>query len=196
MRTRARERRALDPETNRQKCREWRAQNVEQARARDRARYFANPERRKYHPPKDRDAARMRSRKWKHEHKALVNVDTIRRRATKRNLPSSFSVADWHRCLAYWNDRCAICGRPVGLWHTLAQEHWIPICDPRPDNPGTVVTNILPMCHARRDGDGGCNNSKWRRDPIVWLNEKLGPRKAKRKLAEIETYFAWVSAQE
>jgi hypothetical protein len=56
------------------------------------------------------------------------------------------------------------------------------------DNPGTVPTNILPLCHGVR----GCNNEKFNRNPAVWLVEKLGQEAAERKLAEIEAYFEYV----
>lgn len=92
----------------------------------------------------------------------------------------------------YFDGCCAICGRLPSFWHILAQEHWIPITDPRLDNPGTVVGNMLPMCHSRKDGENGCNNSKSNKDPIVWLVEKFGKRKARRILERIEAYFEWV----
>jgi hypothetical protein len=109
--------------------------------------------------------------------------------ARKLSLPMAFSAADWDDALDYWGYQCAICSRPRGLWHTLAQDHWIPLSDPR--CPGTVPTNILPLCH----GEGGCNNSKGNKDPIRWLEERLGKRRAAQKLLEIQTYFAWMEAR-
>lgn len=109
--------------------------------------------------------------------------------ARKRSLPIAFSSSDWDAALDYWGHQCAVCGRPRGLWHTLAQDHWIPLSDPR--CPGTVPTNILPLCH----GEGGCNNSKGNKDPVRWLEERLGRRRAAQKLAEIQAYFAWVAAR-
>lgn len=107
----------------------------------------------------------------------------------KRQLLNHFTAKDWDRCLTYWNYQCAICGRPRGLWHTLAQDHWIPLT--HPECPGTVPHNILPLCH----GEGGCNNSKGKKLPLVWLQEKLGKRRAAKKLAEIQAYFTWVESQ-
>jgi hypothetical protein len=135
--------------------------------------------------------------KRKNPEKARANARTgeLRRRALEANLPSQWSNFDWERCLNYWQHRCCVCGRPQGLWHVLAREHWIPLSDPRPDNPGTVPWNILPMCHTSQNGATdvpGCNNSKWKKDPVEWLVEKLGKRKAAQKLAEIEVYFEWV----
>jgi hypothetical protein len=107
----------------------------------------------------------------------------------KRELPHSFTGKDWDRALDYWGHKCAICERPRGLWHTLAQDHWIPLTNP--DCPGTDPTNILPLCH----GTDGCNNSKGKHNPETWLKKKLGKKKATQKLAEIHAYFEWTQDQ-
>ncbi len=106
--------------------------------------------------------------------------------ARKHSLPNTFTADDWQRALEYWEHKCAVCGRPRGLWHTLAKDHWLPLTSP--DCPGTVATNILPLCH----GEGGCNNSKSKKDPESWLIERLGKRRAARKRGEIQAYFDWV----
>lgn len=108
----------------------------------------------------------------------------------KQKLPKAFSARDWDSALQYWGYACAICERPRGLWHTLAQDHWIPLTDPH--CPGTVSVNILPLCH----GEDGCNNSKGKKQPEIWLEAKLGKRRANKKLKEIAAYFAWVSQQQ
>ncbi len=109
--------------------------------------------------------------------------------ARKRDLPNTFTSQDWHVALDYWNYRCAICERPRGLWHTLAADHWVPLTSP--NCPGTLPTNIVPLCH----GADGCNNSKGAKNPEVWLQKKLGKRRAGQKLAQIESYFDWVLDQ-
>ena len=101
----------------------------------------------------------------------------------KRSLPHSFTQQDWERALEYWGYRCAVCGRPRGLWHTLAADHWIPLT--HPDCPGTVPTNIIPLCH----GEGGCNNSKGKKMPDAWLEERLGQKQGFQKGVEIDAYF-------
>jgi len=107
----------------------------------------------------------------------------------KRELPYEFTQKDWQRAQDYWGYKCAICERPRGLWHTLAQDHWIPLTNP--DCPGTNPTNILPLCH----GTDGCNNSKGKNDPEKWLKKKLGKKRAVAKLHEIHDYFEWVQDQ-
>ncbi len=104
----------------------------------------------------------------------------------KRELPNTLTSKDWHQALDYWGHKCAVCGRPRGLWHTLSQDHWIPLTSAQ--CPGTDATNILPLCY----GTDGCNNSKGKQLPDVWLRKKLGKRRAERKMAEINAYFEWV----
>lgn len=120
---------------------------------------------------------------------------THHRRARKHNLEGKLTTAQWKRCLQYWDHRCAVCGRQAGLWHVLAQEHWIAIADPRPDNPGDAAWNVLPMCHSKKDGSGGCNNSKGKTDPLKWLYRWLPKKKADEVLKHIEAYFEWVKQQ-
>lgn len=121
-------------------------------------------------------------------------INQSKRLARKRNLPDTFTPLDWERCLGYWHGCCAVCGRPAGLWHTIAADHWIPLSSP--DCPGTVPTNIVPLCHAKKDGEGSCNVSKRDRDPAQWLVEYLEAKKAAAKLAEIESYFDWTRQSE
>lgn len=107
-------------------------------------------------------------------------------RLRKRALPNQYSAAERRRAMDYWSGTCAICGRPPGLWHTVALDHWVPIS--HPDCPGTIPTNMIPMCH----GNDGCNNHKHAKDPFQFLIQKFGKRRARKKLAEIEFFFKWM----
>lgn len=122
----------------------------------------------------------------RNRHKKVIAFH--RRRAREIGLPATLTSKQWLDCLEYFNGCCAACGRPAGLWHVLAQDHWIPI-NAEGNNPGTVARNIIPLCHARHDGWGGCNNSKSDRDPVEWLEWKFGKRKAKSILKRIQSYF-------
>lgn len=106
-----------------------------------------------------------------------------RRMARKRNLPDTFSDADWLRALEYFGSRCAVCGCPPDDNLKIVPDHWIPLASP--DCPGTVPENIVPLCH----GVGGCNNEKQHRPPEVWLTRKFGELQAKQKMAEVWIYF-------
>lgn len=191
---------AANPDYHKQRVHRWLTQNKDHKREYDKSRRA------------DKEWARQRDHGYyiKYRSKRLVyargyrqkNPDkiknqtrnrdrtiTIRYRTRKRNLAVAFTAQDWRHCLAYWNNSCAVCGRPAGLWHTIAADHWIPINNP--NCPGTIPTNMIPLCH----GTDGCNNAKQDRDPVEWLTEKLGKRKARRKLAEIAAYFEWVKSQ-
>ncbi len=120
-----------------------------------------------------------------HKRQPVLRAYVVR----KRSLPHTFSQEDWERALEYWGYRCAVCGRPRGLWHTLAADHWLPLT--HPDCPGTVPTNIVPLCH----GEGGCNNSKGKKMPDVWLEERLGKKQGFQKGVEIDAYFLWLKDQ-
>lgn len=110
-------------------------------------------------------------------------------KARKLALPNTLTKEQWQRALDYFNHSCAICGKPKGLWHTLAADHWIPLNSP--NCLGTVVENIVPLCH----GVGGCNNSKGDSIAEVWLIDRCGKRKAKPILERIRIYFEWVKQQ-
>lgn len=180
--------RAENPERLREYMEQWRAENPEY----NKRYYAANAEqlrgndrrRRAEHPEKQREKAK----RWQQNNPDKVKAASHRRRARKRDLFATFTVTDWQKALAYFNGGCAYCGRPVGLWHKLAQDHFIALV-----NGGSYTPdNIVPACH----GDGGCNNSKHDRDPQEWLVDRFGKRRAKAILQRIETYFRWVREQE
>jgi len=108
------------------------------------------------------------------------------RRTRKQALPATFTVDDWKRSLDYFNNCCAVCGRPQGLWHKLAQDHWISLSK----GGGYTPENVVPLCH----GIEGCNNQKGNREPELWLVEKYGKRKANKIIKHIQSYFNWVKS--
>jgi len=178
-------------ESIREKARKYREENREKLKARSRAFASAHPDkRREYHlryraahPDKLRERYRVyratnthKVREYNLAYRAnnpgLYLAAAQRRRARMSSLPDTFTAADWQAALDHFSSCCAVCGRPPGLWHTLAADHWIPLSSP--DCPGTVPWNIVPLCH----GVGGCNNSKFNRNPAEWLAERFGKRKA------------------
>jgi hypothetical protein len=143
------------------------------------------------------ERAKENGKRWKEAHPNYKPSPTIihRRRARKQQLPDAFTPQDWNRAVDYFHGCCAVCGRQANdLFgtHTLALDHWIPLFDSCPDNPGTVPWNIVPLCH----GENGCNNSKGRKKPQKWLIEKFGKHHAKQILERIEVYFEWVREQD
>lgn len=181
----------------------WRDNNYDHARAIEINWKQRNPD--KVHAYNTSLIARERARLWSKNNPqkrranaaryiknnpAVVAVRFHRRRARVRSLPNTLTTAEWTHCLDYFNHRCAVCGRPVGLWHVIAADHWIPVS--HPECPGTVVSNMIPLCHARRDGEGGCNNLKLNKSPEQWLIQDYGRRKAAEILKRIQAYFDWL----
>ena len=112
--------------------------------------------------------------------------------AVKFSLPSDFSASDWQFCLEYFKYSCAVCGRNLNYTedifgtYRLSVDHWIPISSP--DCPGTIPSNIVPLCH----GYDGCNNSKNNRDPHEWLLSRYGIEKVATIEKRIQRYFKTV----
>lgn len=147
-------------------------------------------ERAKRHYYDDPERKQATSRKWKEanreRYRITLKIGTSRHRTRKLNLPNTLTAEQWTRALAYFNGCCAVCERPlIDLFgsHTVAMDHWIPIKSP--DCPGTIATNIVPLCH----GEGGCNNRKSAIAPDEWLTRQFGKHKAKQILAKIQAYF-------
>ena len=126
-------------------------------------------------------------RAWKKEHPENVSIQVARRNARKRKLPDTWTIEQQTFMLEYWHNACAICGNQKSLLWTLASDHWIPFN--APNCPGTVATNMIPLCH----GNQGCNNSKGYSEPHGWLVHRFGPKKAATIEKAIATYFAIVA---
>lgn len=203
-RERAKRWRAENADKAHESNKRWRAENAEKLRESKKRYYAENTDKvretskryrvenadklRDYHKRyRDENSDKKRSyhKRWRAENTEKSKAASQRRRARKQGLPDSFTSQDWSAVLAYFDHKCAVCGRPVGLWHTLAADHWIPLNSL--NCPGTIPGNILPLCH----GDGGCNNSKRDRDPAEWLQRKY-PKRWRKVLARIDTYFEWV----
>lgn len=143
-------------------------------------------------PDRSKEISKQRIVNKPLEYKAYQKVAQAKRRTILRQLPSTLTPRDWENALGYFNGCCAVCGRQLNdLFgtHTAAADHWIPVVSP--DCPGTIPTNIVPLCH----GEGGCNNKKSAKHPALWLTERYGTRKANIILARVQEYFAWVLSQ-
>lgn len=129
------------------------------------------------------ERASKKALRQKPRYRLLHNIRNHNRRARNKLLEAHFSDTDWLNCLLHFNHSCAVCGRPQGLWHTLAADHWIPLS--HPNCPGTVPVNIVPLCH----GIGGCNNKKGDRQPDEWLFGQFTNAKARSIIKKIQGYF-------
>jgi hypothetical protein len=122
--------------------------------------------------------------------RSISKTSGQKRRDKKRRLPNAFTEYDWEFSINYFNGCCAVCERPLRdlfSTHTAAMDHWIPFSSP--DCPGTIPSNIVPLCQ----GQDGCNNSKSNRNAQEWLLKKFGKRKATQILSRVEKFFEVVA---
>ncbi len=168
----ARKRRQADPERANEVARRFR--EIHPDRVNESLRRY-----RQNHP----DRIKETQAKYLRNHRNQANIKESRKRARKRSLSNTLTAREWQDCLTYFGNCCAVCGRSPDSESKLAIDHWIPLASP--DCPGTVVANIIPLCH----GEGGCNNSKCDSDPIQWLRSRLGEQEASEVLKRINAYF-------
>lgn len=140
----------------------------------------------KKHPEQRRATERRYAKK--HPEKAVLV--SAKRRALKRLTKASLTTQEWKRCLDYWHNRCAACGKEADLFTVIAQDHWHPLSK----GGAHSATNIVPLCHTRPNGGEQrcCNVSKRNRPPEEWVIWRFGERKGRQILARIDAYFAWV----
>ena len=176
VKTRAKKWREANPERVKANNKAWHEANLERAAANNKAWLAVNRERKS-----------AINAKWRKSHPDTVRAATQRHLARKRSLPSAFTASDWQVALDNFGGCCAACGRPPGIWHSIVQDHWIPIT--APNCPGTVPWNMIPLCHSTKDGRGGCNKEKSNRAPAEWLIDKFGKRKGRAILKRIEAFL-------
>jgi 5-methylcytosine-specific restriction endonuclease McrA len=129
---------------------------------------------------------------YKKKNPEQKRVQYNRRRSRKNRVPFNFTVADQRRALNYFHGYCPVCQKPLrDLFgdHHPQLDHWIPLADSRPDNPGTVPWNMVPLCNR-------CNSSKQGSDPLIWLESKFGKHKARLISERIERFFEWTKRKD
>lgn len=162
-------------ERSREIQRRYHHKNAAQINERTRQRTLLNPVPR-----------RERVKRWRLNNPTKRALNEQKRRARKRTMPNVLTLQDWQYALDYFHGCCAACGRQLNEMfgtHTAAMDHWIPLASS--ECPGTVATNIVPLCH----GENGCNNSKRSTMPEVWLINRFGKRKAAQILKRVQAYF-------
>lgn len=101
-----------------------------------------------------------------------------------RTKPAHFdyAVADWQFALAYFDYRCAICGRQYDkIAKGMSIDHWLGWREY--PHVGTVPQNIVPLCH-------GCNAGKGNRTGEYLLTKRYGDEVATMLLKRIETFLS------
>lgn len=103
------------------------------------------------------DKVKARNAKWRAAHpekvKEIHRLNENRRRARIAGALSTLTKLQWEAILAFYDNRCAYCGRDG----KLEQEHVIPVSR----GGGTTAENIVPAC-------GSCNRSKHAKTPEEW----------------------------
>lgn len=190
------------PEDQKQcsKCGEWKllGEYIQQlnycheCRKKQQRENFHRPEvkakaRERIHAYQNNEHNKKRAHKYRHLPKIKIRnfVGGHNRRARECSLPDTLTVKEWQYALNYFEQHCAVCGHPLSNLFGKQSEsvdHWIPISYKGDDNPGTVATNIVPLCNK-------CNSSKSNTLPDKWLEWKFGDILAKRIMTEIQAYF-------
>jgi len=80
---------------------------------------------------------------WRRKNPQSIKAYSETRRAKKKASVASYTYREWLACLDYFDCKCAVCERPAGLWHTISQDHWIPLSK----GGGHQSDNIVPLCH-------------------------------------------------
>jgi len=86
---------------------------------------------------------------WCKNNKDKVNVSNERRRAKKKKLSSTLTVAQWEGIKQHFNNQCCYCGKEL----PLTIEHFVPISK----NGEYTTNNIICSCLS-------CNSSKGNKD--------------------------------
>lgn len=144
----------VDPEPVKEKTRAWAKRNPERRRETCRAWVKANPLRAKTH--------------WKN------------RKARKRNMPCTWKVEQAEQAMKFFQNSCAACSTPFGLLVKAHWDHWIPLIEP--GCPGTVASNMIPLC-------AKCNLEKNDVQAVAWLRRTF-PQTWRTINDRIEKYLA------
>lgn len=142
---------------------------------------------------KNADKRSAAARKWKKENPEFQIVRNANRNTNAKGLTSVLTVDEWRACLAYFDQRCAVCGKGRDAFTSIALDHWIPVSSP--DCTGTHKGNVLPLCHTKNGGSMRCcNQTKQGRDPAIWLVDNFGRDQAGEILSRINAYFDSIKA--
>lgn len=164
-----------------------------ESRKKARELYAKNPEHhrdvKRKERDKNRDAINARNRANRAINPTKNRLRNHIRRTAEHNLLHDFTAQDWEYALKYFHNRCAVCEQQLmDLFgeRMVSMDHWIPVTSS--DCPGTIPSNMIPLCM----GKGGCNNSKNNTAPAKWLISRFGKRKANKIEQRINQFFETV----
>lgn len=95
---------------------------------------------------------------------SIVRCDA-RRRSKKASMATNWTCMHQRAALLIWDSKCVACRRELPSISDVTWDHWIPVSAPH--CPGTVPSNMVPMCLS-------CNSSKGARDAHAWLLSRFG----------------------
>lgn len=104
--------------------------------------------RKENHPNWKGGTAKESSKKWRKEHKEMLNFYNKRRRARKTNNGGFHTLKEWETLKAQYNWTCPCCKRKEPEIK-LTEDHIIPLSRGGSDN----IENIQPLCSK-------CNSDK------------------------------------
>lgn len=120
------------------------------------------------------DVIRERNKKWRYLNPDKCRITKHNRRSKENSLESSFDIYDWHRCLDYFDNKCAYCGSS----DKIQQEHFIAV------KWGGEYTrnNMIPACKS-------CNSSKCDSTFFVWYpKQKFYSLKREKRIIDFLGY--------
>jgi 5-methylcytosine-specific restriction endonuclease McrA len=123
---------------------------------------------------KNKERNLVNGQKWREANRERSKLILQRRINKKRQLPSDLTNEQWIKCLDYFNNECAYCGKNG----KLTIEHFVPL-----SNGGELtINNIICVCRS-------CNSSKQAKDFFEWYpKQKFYSKKRERKILKFLNY--------
>jgi len=101
----------------------------------------------------NKDKISKSSKEYKQSHKEESRIYSNNRRALKRKLPHTLTIAQWRLMKQHFGNSCSYCGEE----RQLTQDHFVPSSK----GGEYTINNIIPAC-------GNCNSSKNNSDFFKW----------------------------
>lgn len=96
---------------------------------------------------------KINSFKKPEQYKMYSTINTQRRRAYKNRVENNFNKNDWNACIAYFDNKCAYCGKEK----KLTQDHFVALVH----GGEHTRNNVVCAC-------GFCNASKHKKNFFIW----------------------------
>ena len=155
--------RAANPERNLANGRRWVSQNKSLVKARQKKWRDANPDKVREHAEKtylvNREKRRPVTARWAVEHPEKRRIHKQNRRARKLAAGGVLSAGLIDKLFRLQRGKCPCCRLPLGK--NFHMDHRIPLAA-----GGTNTDDNMQLLRS------GCNNQKWTKDPIDFMQSK------------------------